>query len=202
MRKFPTRLACLAALLASGCSDVPPRVYPPNIDAAAAGSAAMQQYDKDSDGMVSGDELEQAPSLRSAIKNLDLDNDGAVTATEIAARIQNWQETQIALTPIVCYVTYRGQPLAGANVIFEPEKFLGKELKPCVGKTSRKGTASLRIKDSELNLPGGAPGLYIIRITSPKIQIPEQYNTQTILGAEIAIDSANAERGVRIDLDG
>ena len=202
MGKFLTKLACLTILLLSGCSDVPRRVYPPDIDAVAAGSAAMEHYDIDSDGKVSGNELKQAPSLRSAIKNLDLDNDGAVSAEEIAARIQSWKETQIALMPIVCYVTYRGKPLAGANVTFEPEKFLGEELKPCVGKTSRKGTASLRIEDSGLNLPGGAPGLYIIRITSPNVQIPDQYNTRTVLGAEIAIDSANAERGVRIDLNG
>lgn len=191
----------LSTLFLLGCSNSLERLYPPDIDAAAAGSAAMEQYDTNGDGVVDGDELQAAPSLRAALKNLDTNADGAVSAEEVTDRIRKWQKTQTALLPIVCYVTRNGRPVAGADIRFEPELFLGENVKTCFGTTSPKGTASLKSEGSSNKLPGGAPGLYVIRITSPNGEIPAQYNTHTILGAEIAEDSANAERGVHLVLN-
>ena len=53
----------LAAPLAS-CSFGPSRVAQPGINASRAGSLAIETYDKNGDGMVSGDELEHAPALK------------------------------------------------------------------------------------------------------------------------------------------
>jgi hypothetical protein len=167
----------------------------------AAGKAAMEQYDTDKDGKVAGDELQAAASLQAALKNLDTNGDLAVSAEEVTARIQDWQDSKIGLMPVACTITFQGKPLADAVVVFEPESFLGETLEACEGKTNQYGRANLRIPSSERKLPGGAPGLYKIKITSPNAQIPEKYNTQTVLGAEIANDSATAQTGVTLSLD-
>ncbi|MEA1952171.1 MAG: hypothetical protein U9N87_12365 [Planctomycetota bacterium] len=187
-------------MLSFGCSGKPSRVHAPSIDASAAGAAAMEQYDTNKDGKVAGAELQSAPSLREALGNLDKDGDKAVSAEEVTGRILAWQESKTGLTPVTCAITFRGQPLAGAKVVFEPEKFLGENIKACEGTTNQRGMASLSIPNSERKLPGGAPGLYLIRITSTNAQIPAHYNTQTTLGAEVANDSATAERGVMLNL--
>ncbi|MBN2293556.1 MAG: hypothetical protein JXM70_14095, partial [Pirellulales bacterium] len=133
-------------------------------------------------------------------RNLDKDGDKAVSAEEVTGRVLAWQESKTGLAPVSCTINFRGQPLAGAKVIFEPEKFLGENIKACEGTTDQRGMASLSIPNSERGLPGGAPGLYLIRITSTNVQIPPQYNTQTTLGAEVANDSITAESGVMLNL--
>ena len=51
-------------LLAIGCDD---RVHPPAINPAAAGEAAVSQYDKNSDAKISDAELDAVPGLKRAI---------------------------------------------------------------------------------------------------------------------------------------
>ena len=199
-RVFLCTVVCVVAVVSLGCSGKPARVHAPSIDATAAGAAAMEQYDTNKDGKVAGAELQAAPSLMAAIINLDKDGDKAVSAEEVTGRILAWQESKTGLTPVTCTITFRGQPLAGAKVVFEPEKFLGENIKACEGTTNQRGMASLSIPNSERKLPGGAPGLYLIRITSQNVQIPAHYNTQTTLGAEVANDSATAEQGVMLPL--
>ena len=199
LRTFLAAMACVVILVSFGCSGQPSRVHAPSI-AADAGAAAMEQYDTNKDGKVAGAELQAAPSLMAALGNLDKDGDKAVSAEEVTARILAWQESKTGLMPVTCTVNFRGRPLAGATVTFEPEKFLGENIKACVGTTNQRGMASLSIPDSQRKLPGAAPGLYLIRITSTNLQIPVQYNTQTTLGAEVANDSATAQRGVTLNL--
>ncbi len=199
-RVFLCAMACVVIVVSLGCSGRPARVHAPTINANEAGAAAMEQYDTNKDGKVAGAELQAAPSLMAALGNLDKDGDKAVSAEEVTGRVLAWQESKTGLTPVTCNITFRGQPLAGAKVVFEPEKFLGENIKACEGTTNPRGMASLSIPNSERKLPGGAPGLYLIRITSQNVQLPPQYNTQTILGAEVANDSATAERGVMLNL--
>ena len=87
------------------------------------------------------------------------------------------------------------QPLGGAQVTFEPESFLGDEIKPAIGTTNSVGDAapSIRPEDrSDPKLPGGVHlGLYKVRISKAdngKETIPSKYNTETILGQEVAYD--------------
>jgi hypothetical protein len=181
-------VSCLA-----GCSRAPERVHPISIDASEAGLAAIEEYDVDGDGRIGADELKRAPSLRAAMANLDTDSDGAVSAEEVAARIRRWQEAKVGLIAgVSCQVIYKGQPLAGATVMFEPEGFLGDSVKACAGTTSKEGRAGLRIPDAPHKIPGGSPAFYRIKITSPHVEIPAKYNTQTILGCEIS-DSGTGE---------
>jgi len=193
LRTLGTLTLGTMVLLACGCNRTPSRVDPPGINAGAAGPAAMKLYDKNNDGKVSGAELQTAPSLNAAIGNLDKDGDKAVTADEVTERIEKWQEDRVGLTTVGVTVNYRGQPLAGAKIVFEPEEFLGKNVKPASGTTDESGRTVVRIEDSDL--PGIAPGLYKVKITREGMNLPAKYNTQTILGAEVARDAKDAMEG-------
>ena len=188
----------LAFLVGWGCSGRPSRVHPPSINASAAGPAAMEQYDTNKDGKVAGDELQKAPSLRDAIVRLDKNKDGGVSADEVTAMIEDWQTMKIGLMSLSCRVNYRGQPLVGASVVFEPEKFLGENVKACQGTVDQTGMVSLKIPDNEL--PGVAPGLYLVRITSAQVKLPPAYNEQTVLGLEVSNYAKNMEEGIVFNL--
>ena len=72
----------------NGCSNRPPALKPPKFDGEDAGIAAMKQYDSDGDGVVSGDELNHAPSLEFALDRLDQDQDNCVSAAEVTRLIR------------------------------------------------------------------------------------------------------------------
>ncbi len=187
-------LALALASIAS-CHYGPPAVKQPSINASRAGELAMEEYDKNNDGKVAGDELDNAPALKAAQPRLDTNGDGAVSAEEVTARVNAWKAMQTGMTVAACHVTMNGQPLAGAKVTLEPEAFLGDEIKAAFGTTDQFGGTSLSIpKDQrpDPKLPGGAHfGLYKVRISkivNGQETIPARYNTDTILGQEVSYD--------------
>ena len=195
MRVF--KPACIATLLTVGvglpigCSGRPARVHPPTYNA-QAGAEAIAAYDANGDGAIADEEFDSVGALRAALKQIDTDGDGRVTAAEIDARVQAWQSTKVAEMPVLCEVTIDGKPLAGAQVTFEPEPFLGDILKPAGGTTEANGNASISLADEHLadpRYPGVACGWYKIRVTSSEREIPAKYNTQTTLGCEVAINA-------------
>lgn len=191
-----TLTAALLLLVAiPSCNRGPAPFKQPSINASSAGKLAMEQYDKDGDGKVAGAELEQAPSLKAAIKNLDTDNDGGVSAAEVTERVNAWIAMKTALASVPCKVTLDGEPLGGATITFEPEAFLGDEIKHSVGTTNAYGVTSPSVPAEERPDPkspsGTYFGLYKVRISKMaggKETIPARYNTQTILGQEVSYD--------------
>jgi len=191
-----------AMLVFGGCfGGGPSRVRPPSVDAGSAGRGAMEQYDANKDGVVKGEELDKAPSLKSALKQLDKNGDGGVDAGEVTARIRQWQDSKVGKMAVSCIITFNKKPLSGAKVTFEPEKFLGDNLKPCEGTTDASGAVALSDGGDP---PGCPPGFYLVRISKQeggKELIPAKYNTQTILGKEIALDAEQMQEGaIRFDL--
>ena len=67
----------LALVLTTGCSRTPSRVKPLPIDASAAGTAAIDQYDANRNGKIDAAELKTAPGLFAALGNLDSNGDKA-----------------------------------------------------------------------------------------------------------------------------
>ena len=187
IQRWSSLAALGLALLAAGCSKQPTRVTPAAIDAAAAGKAAIAAYDKNGDGVISGNELDKCPALKSALKFYDHDGDGKVTAEAITARIQKWQASKQALVSVTLAIELDGQKLEGANVTLDPEPFLGPNLSPATGVTDGQGMADPRVEQTTLR--GVSPGLYKLRI-SKKVDgretIPARYNTETELGLEAA----------------
>ena len=192
---FTFTLTLLLLATTVSCQRGPAVVKQPSISPSSAGKLAMEQYDTNGDGKVAGDELEKAPSLKAALPRLDTDGDGGVSADEVAARVKVWKDMESGMTLLPCRVLLDGQPLADAKLTLEPESFLGDEMKPAYGTTNQFGTVSPVIpKDQrpDPKLPGGAQlGLYKVRISkmvNGKETIPPRYNTETVLGQEVAYD--------------
>jgi hypothetical protein len=177
--------------LSGGCQcpwSGPQRVKAPKINPNAAADA-VAMFDKNGDGKLSGKELEKCPGLKAALARLDPAKTGHVTADMIDARIGAWVESKLGRLPLRCSVTHNGQPLQGAEVKFVPEPFLGTKIQTATGVTDANGVAMLSAPANEQNYPPGvSPGFYRVEITKSGAAIPARYSTDTILGAEIAID--------------
>ena len=184
-------LSTIVAALSVGCSGRPARVDQPVYNP-QAGADAVAAYDTDGDGAIGGDELDRVPGLRASLGQVDTDGDGRLTAAEIDTRVQEWQRTRIAEMPVRCEVMLDGQPLPGAQVVLEPEPFLGPNVHPARGATAPSGVGGVTLADEHLSDPkyaGVACGWYKIRVTSSDRDIPPRYNTETTLGCEVAMNA-------------
>lgn len=190
LRSFCILLLCLAS-----CNQGPSRITPPSISADGAAARAIELFDTNHDGLISGDELNACPSLKASMATLDSNQDGSVAESEIADRIRAWQASQAGLSSILCYVTLDGQPLTDAVVTFTPAEFLADAIQTAVGKTNIYGVASPSIPKENRPSPDMPPGLRlgfynvsVSKMENGKETIPSKYNTATILGQQVAND--------------
>lgn len=196
----------LGGLLAvnSGClGGKPKRIKAPSIDASGAGSKAVEMFDADKDGKISGAELDKCPGLKAAAPMVDPSGQNAITADAVTARIKKWQDTKLGRMSLSCSVTRNGQPFPGAEVKFIPEKFLGENIQPATGKTDNNGMAMLTIEGTGPgNPPGVAPGMYRVVITKQGVSIPPKYSSEdaTTLGQEVALDAKGIQEGIKFQL--
>jgi hypothetical protein len=200
VRAITSCTLAVSLIIAAGCPRTPPRLYPPAIDASAAGAKAIEMYDTDKDGKISGAELDKCPALKAAMAQIDTSGEGAITAAKITARIKAWQESKLGRMSLSCTVLHNGKPLPGAEVKFVPETFLGNNIKTASGKTDQNGVAMISVPTTDRqDPPGVAPGLYRVEITKAS-EIPAKYNNDTTLGQEVALDAQGLREGVRFDL--
>ncbi len=169
-------------LLLTGCDSKPARVSQPSYSS-AAGAAAIEAYDSNADGAISGNEFDRVGALRAAIASVDADGDGRITADEIDARINAWKESKVGQMAAIVEVKLDGKPLPNAEVVFDPEPFVGSNLPSGTGTTETDGMAGIAQKSGT---PGMPCGFYKIRVTSPDRKIPAKYNSETTLGCEVA----------------
>lgn len=191
MARF-SMMALMAVYLSipAGCMRQPSRIVPPSIDADNAGLKALEMYDNNKDGKISGAELDKVPALKDALPVLNSNTDKGVAAADITARIKAWQETKVGRMTLSCLITRNGKPLEGAEVKFVPEKFLGDNVPVCTGTTKGDGYAMISVPLSgPEDYPGVPPGYYRVEITKAGENIAAKYNTQTIYGVEIAPDT-------------
>jgi hypothetical protein len=171
-------------------------VNQPYIDADGAGDAAMEQYDTNGDGLVAGDELENAPGLKAALPTMDTNGDKGISAEEVTARINVWKQMRTGVMTFPFTVTLDGRPVEGATVTFVPEAFLGDEIKRASCQTNYAGGGAATIAkedrpDPKTSPPGMHLGLYQVNISKTqggKETVPRRYNDATILGQEVAVD--------------
>ena len=183
----PTCLLLIS--LCCGCDTGPKRIKAPKIDPVAAAKKAMGDYDLDGDDRLSGEEIAASPGLQASISNYDKDDDGVISKDEIRERIESLTRFKSALMPLAAVVRYKNKPLAGANIKFVPEDFLGDQVKSAMGVTNQSGEAGLSIAQEHLpadrpDLRGVHYGTYRVEITHPEKNIPEKYNTATTIGYE------------------
>jgi hypothetical protein len=197
-------LSCIVSLILVGGCSKSPKNFASMVDPAAAGKAAIEQYDTDYNSRIEGKELEAAGSLKSNLEKIDLNGDKAITADEIADRVSYWQSSKQlwSRTPIRCMVFHNKELLADAEVKLVPEKFLGDKLKAAKGKTSFNGVAILHAENHDSGDPlGVGPGFYKVEITKAGEAIPAKYNTNTILGIDTSMDNPAMYNGVRFVLE-
>lgn len=184
------------ALFCCGCSR---GVTPPKLDPQAAAQEALTEYDANKDGYLDAGELRRCPALYDSLKSMDTDGDGKLSAEEIAARLEKIRESKVALVGTSCSVILDGRPLAGATVTFVPEPFMGPSVKPAAGVSDEAGTVTLRVDGQ--SLPGCHCGFFRITVSKKDGDhetLPERYNTQTVLGQQVASDLRG---GIKLRLD-
>ncbi len=181
-------VAAVVVVVNSSCSNHPPAIHAPSIDAEAAGERAIEMYDTNKDGKLSDEELDKCPGLKAAAGKVG--GTQGVTAEGITARIEEWQRTKIGRVPAGCRVLHNGVPLKDAEVRLVPEEFLGEGMKVAVatGKTDEGGSAMVSVPTSgaRTDPEGLPPGFYRVEITKAGLDIPAKYNTETVLGTEIS----------------
>ena len=188
-----TTCARLAALvLAVGCSRT--ALQAPRFDPVAAARAAMAEFDANHDGALDAEEIAKCPSLLAAKAAIDKDGDGRLTEAELVARLKSYQGNQGAVKLFPCRVLLNDQPLAGATVTLEPEKFIGPTFKPATGTTMQQGDTVVSAEDVRAKgFSGVYCGLYRVRISAKnaagKETVPAKYNTATTLGLELPADA-------------
>jgi len=177
-----------AALALVGCMNTPARIEGPSIDPQGASQAAIKEYDKNGDGVLSKQELEQCPALLSAIDAYDANKDESISTEEVAARLKSWERSRVGITSASFYLKLDGRPLSGAKVTLDPEPFLGGAVKPATGESNSTGLVGPTMAPEDL--PEGVhfglqAGLYKIHVSHPAIRSPAKYDEQTRLGIEV-----------------
>ena len=154
------------------------------IDPAGAAAEAMSQLDTNSDGTLDEEELTKSAL---SLGLWDANQDSGITSDEVEARLNQFVAAEIGLTAARCSVTLDREPLVGATIVFEPESFMGDGVQQSTGITGSDGMTVMSIADDFLpqpNMKGIQPGLYLVRITHPEINLAEEYNSATTLTYE------------------
>lgn len=189
----------MVIVISVGCSKGAARRLPQAKFDSAAGAKALEMYDTNKDGKISGEELDKCSALKSAISRLDPSGKNEVTAEAITAEIQKWIDSKCARKGFKCLVKRNGQPLADATVKLIPEKFLGPAVEAGTGKTDKNGQTSICVPTPPA---GMGPGFYRVVVTKEGMTIPDKYSTEaaTILGIEISRDFPSAMGPVPFEL--
>jgi hypothetical protein len=205
----PLYLVLAIPMIAGGCTGGPDAVVAPDVDPAEAVSAALQAYDANGDKALSGDELAQIPAIATFLPEYDKDGDKSVSEQELTDRFSRLFAIP-GFSKLNCLVLFNGRPLSGAEVVFEPEPFLGDDFKTARGTTGAQGSTQIAIPNDQLpeanqRLGGGVYiGLYKVSITHPSTKLPEAYQgDNTVLGHEVSsMTSAGANARFQLDAKG
>ena len=191
----------VSLMVVVGCQQGPARLYPPPIDASAAGAKAIEMYDTDKDGKISGAELDKCPALKAAMAQIDTTGEGSITAEKITARIKAWQESKLGRTSVTCTVLHNGKPLSNAEVKFVPEKFLGDNMQTASGKTDQNGVAMISVPTTgRADPPGVAPGLYRVEITEGEREHPGEVQQRNDVWPRGGLGRPGPAEGIKFDL--
>jgi hypothetical protein len=151
--------------------------------------------------------LDKAPGIKAGLKKADADADGKVSLQELAARMEKWNASRYGILAPNCSVKLNGAPLEGAVITFEPEPFLKEVLLEGKGATNALGAAGVSIPKEKRLVEGSPPGVqmgyYIVRISKQENgteSIPAKYNTESVLGQEVAYDDPAFQSQIIFDL--
>ncbi len=181
------RFFVLLLLVFLGCDDSAALLETPDLDVAEAAAAAIAQYDTDQDGTISSAEAKRTALDPRA--GWDTDRDNKISEEEIRARLELYEARKPGMIEQSCTVFLNNIPLDGAEVVFEPEEFLGGSIETARGTTDANGSANMiipEIVEQDPTLTGLRTGLYKVKITHPNVEIPARYNEETTLTIELS----------------
>src|SRR5215213_6376411 len=154
------RLSCLFLALAgltSGCGKASPAAILRTGGPSEAAAKVMELHDSNKDGKLDKQELSAVPSLAGSVRHIDANRDGAIDLAEMQARFEA-HDKMPDLASFVVEVSTNRVRLAGAEVTYTPESFMGEGKQSYVGTTSENGVCGL--KGEEANVPGVPMGFY------------------------------------------
>jgi hypothetical protein len=174
-----------AGAMLAGCSDAKRPIPVPAYSPTESARQAFMDYDKNGNGILEGPELELCPALHKFAK---MQKKETLSLQDLEDHLAGYQKAHVGLMSVSCRVLRNGEPLAGANVVFTPEKFMGGSVKAGSGESDANGRVILRVDGDNLP-PGLSPGFYRIEVSLKNDQgqesVPARYNAQTTLGEEL-----------------
>jgi len=153
----------------------------PKMNPEEVASRVLKVCDDNQDGVISGEELSQCEALARA----DSDRDGVITREEVKARAQFWIDEGTALTPAKCRIRQRGRPVVGAQVVFDPDEFMGGAVEQATGVTDSYGEAVMSIPEEYVpsaNYVGVRCGYYRVLVTLPNESEPRRTEMVEVAG--------------------
>ena len=191
-------------LVATGCGIGPVAIPPVNVNINRVAAELLAEYDSNKNGALSRSELAAMPPLAECLSRCRRNGNDEITEDELRATLKRIFDPRTAVVSASCVVRRNGQPFAGAEVRFVPLPIFKDVLPVGSGVTDVNGYAM--IAAAAKDLPSAAPkvalmtpGLYLVEVTHPSVQIPEKYNRQTVLGKEISTETVYGGR-LAVDL--
>ncbi len=205
MRKLPSsrlRPFILLLILTVGCKSKPSGLGMPPIEPEVAADSAMRLYDLNSDGAISGAELNAIPSIKSAVDKIDTNGNKSVEKEELVARLKTLLDSRFAVFPATVTVTKNGKSVPGAVVAFTPEEFMKEMIDAGTGTADGLGIAEVTTVKARY---GMQPGYYRLTISlqeNGKERIPAKYNTDSKIGAELTAshEVSQGALGMQVDI--
>ncbi|WP_145059104.1 EF-hand domain-containing protein [Adhaeretor mobilis] len=195
-------LATICVVIATGCSSGPSRVDAPEVVPDEVAQNLMDQYDENSDGSLSDDEVSNCPAIASSKRKYDQDGNGSIDKQEISRRLTNIYSDRIGIFQLHANVMLDGRPLRNALITLVPEQSMEASLAPATGTTDHNGRAVLGLSESDTPselrgiVRGVQTGLYRIRVTSDKESLGDDIENGTVLGEEIT--PVDGDRGIQL----
>jgi Ca2+-binding EF-hand superfamily protein len=193
-------LGLIVTAIHAGCGQSASRVQQPKYNR-DAGTAALERFDTNHDGVISGTEFNAVPSLKSAMPRIDQNHDGSLSADEINRAVHTWIDSHLALMPVMAFVNLDGRPLGDAEITLEPEEFLGESVQTAHGKTDSDGFTTLSSADTHGH--GVQLGWYRVILSKKNGEretVPERFNSKSELGLEVTPENAMGLQHLTWDL--
>ncbi len=181
--EWPLLIALVS--LGLGCGDSSPAAILRTGSPSEAAAKAMELHDSNKDGKLDKSELAAVASLARSQRSIDANRDGAISQTELEARFTA-HDAMADLAPVEVEILENGSPLAGAEVEFTAEPFMGEGKQAYRGTTAENGVCGLTGESVEL--PGVPIGFYRVRITHAA------GSADVTRGCEVATDLPTANR--------
>jgi hypothetical protein len=146
---------------AGGCNTASPSSILRTGAPVEAVAKVMDLHDANKDGKLDQPELAAVSSLTGSLRQIDANRNGAIELAEMQARFEAHDRMPDLASFDVQIVANRA-PLAGAEVTFTPEPFMGEGKQSYAGVTAENGVCALR--GQVANVPGVPVGFYQARI--------------------------------------